>query len=371
MPETATPGGGDDAALSEAGARRRAGRTSRSGAADAARGLLAAAAVIPLLLAAAGLGGIAVGIAAAAGFALLGMPALRRLRREQQALADENEAQADRLAALASANDRRDRRIDELARGKAAVEAASRARSELLADMEGELRTPLNAIIGFSGLIEREVLGPVGNPKYREYAVDIASSGRHLLALIGDLLDVVRLDAGRLPLQEDTVAVEGAVEEALLLIGPQAERGGVALAWQPPRTALPPLRCDRMRLRQVLLNVLASAVKVTEPGGSVAVTAEVNDGLEISVRDTGTGMEPGDIRGMMTPFGRAAALPSRNPEPTGDAAGLGLALTRALVERHGGNIALDGTPGIGTTVRLSFPAERVMRTGPTEIGVSR
>ena len=255
--------------------------------------------------------------------------------------------------------------IARLEGARAEAEAASRAKSAFLANMSHELRTPLNAIIGFSELIQREALGPLGDPKYRDYAADIQLSGSHLLEVIGSLLDVVRHEAGRLQLQEEPVAVERVVAEALRVIEPQASRGEIALCWQPPVPDLPPLWCDRVRLRQILLNLLSNAVKFTDPGGSVEIAAELGAGLRITVRDTGIGIAPEDIARIMTPFGQIGPPSSR----TYQGAGLGLTLTKALVEQHGGRITLDSAPGVGTTVHLSFPAERVMHA-PAASGVA-
>jgi len=383
MPETATPSRSDDLALTEAGSRPHSPRKTRLRAIGVLCWLLAGSIVLPLPLGAAGgylsyragdqdasavLTYAAIGIPAAAGLMLLSLVALRRTRREQAALAELRQAQADRIAELGATNERLNRTIETLEGDKSAAEAASRAKSRFLANMSHELRTPLNAIIGFSELMRGELLGPLGNPKYRAYAADIHFSGTHLLAVINSILDVVRHEAGKLELQEETLAVEDVVDEALRLVAPQALRGEVEFRWQPPAPALPQLYCDRVRLRQMLLNILSNAVKFTEPGGSVEIKAALEDELRIDVRDTGIGIEPDDIARIMTPFGQVASMYSR----THQGAGLGLTLTKALVEQHGGRIALYSAPGVGTTVRLSFPAERVMRTPePVDLAIGQ
>jgi signal transduction histidine kinase len=297
--------------------------------------------------------------------------ALRRARREQSALAQAHEAirqraeietelhrtEEERMAELSAANGQLRGTIDELEAAKIEAEAASKAKSDFLANMSHELRTPLNAIIGFSDLMRGELLGPVGNTKYREYACDINFSGTHLLDIINSILDVVRHEAGKTELKEEGVAVEEVIGEALRLIGPQAARGEVQVAWRAPVPPLPPLYCDRVRLRQMLLNILSNAIKFTDAGGSVEVRAELGDGLELIVKDSGIGIGPEDIGRVLTPFEQVASTYSRNH----DGAGLGLPLTKALIEQHGGRLSLYSAPGIGTAVRLSFPAERVLR----------
>ena len=224
--------------------------------------------------------------------------------------------------------------------------------------MSHELRTPLTAIIGFSDLMRSEILGPIGNRAYVDYAADINFSGAHLLEIINDILDVVRHESGKMDLKEEIVDVEAVINEALRLVAPQALQGEVVLAWMAPAPPIPPLFCDRVRVRQMLLNILSNAVKFTGPGGSVEVSAELGEGIELIVKDSGVGVKPEDIARIMTRFGQVASIYSRNHQ----GAGLGLTLTRALVERHGGRLSLHSAPGVGTTVRLSFPAARVVRS---------
>jgi len=263
---------------------------------------------------------------------------------------------AERSVALSIRNDQLRRRIEELEAAKMRAEAASKAKSDFLANMSHELRTPLNAIIGFSDLMKSEMLGPIGSDTYRGYVSDIHFSGCHLLEIINDILDVVRHESGKMELKEDTIAIEDVIADALRLIAPQASEARVSLDWRPATAALPGLYCDRVRVRQMLLNVLSNAVKFTEPGGSVEIKSEVTSGLELIVRDTGIGIRPEDITRILTPFGQVASIYSRNHQ----GAGLGLSLTKALVERHGGHLRLHSAPGLGTTVRLSFPTDRLV-----------
>jgi two-component system cell cycle sensor histidine kinase PleC len=263
---------------------------------------------------------------------------------------------AERTAALSARNDQLSRRIEELEAAKLQAEAASKAKSDFLASMSHELRTPLNAIIGFSDLMQSEVLGPIGSDTYRGYVSDIHFSGCHLLEIINDILDVVRHESGKMALKEDAVAVEDLIVDALRLIAPQAREAKVSLNWRPPAVALPRLYCDRVRVRQMLLNILSNSVKFTEAGGTVEIKTEVMVGLELIIRDTGIGIRPEDIARILTPFGQVASVYSRNHQ----GAGLGLTLTKALIERHGGHMSLNSAPDLGTTVRLSFPADRLV-----------
>ena len=278
----------------------------------------------------------------------------RRLAERSRTALERQVAQ--RTAALSARNDQLRRRVEELEAAKIRAEAASKAKSDFLANMSHELRTPLNAIIGFSDLMKSEVLGPIGSDTYRGYVSDIHFSGCHLLEIINDILDVVRHESGKMELKEDTVAIGDVIADAMRLVTPQARKAEVSLNWRPDSAPLPGLWCDRVRVRQMLLNVLSNAVKFTEPGGSVEIKTEVTSGLELIVRDTGIGIRPEDITRILTPFGQVASIYSRNHQ----GAGLGLSLTKALVERHGGHLRLRSAPGLGTTVRLSFPADRLV-----------
>ncbi len=248
--------------------------------------------------------------------------------------------------------------IDHLRRELAETSAAAAAKSALLAELSHELRTPLNAIIGFSEIMQSQSFGPIGNRTYRDYIDDIIFCGQHLLGIVEATLEITRSDAGRLELKEEPVAVGEVVEETFRLIAPLAERGKVALFWRPGPGALPALYCDRQRLRQILLNLVSNAVKFTEPGGRVEISAELADGLALVVVDTGIGFEhiPAALSGL--------AQTGSDGSPHRPGAGLGLMLAKGLIEQHGGRLSVRSTPRVGTAVRISFPAERVARANP-------
>lgn len=241
------------------------------------------------------------------------------------------------------------------------AESANRAKSEFLANMSHELRTPLNAILGFSEIIRSQVLGPVGIAKYVEYADDVHRSGEHLLEIISDILDVARIDAGQISLEEDIVTVEELIESSVMLIRERAEAGELDLALELPPD-MPSIMCDRRKIKQIVINLLSNAVKFTERGGRVSVGARIDDGsgeAVIEVRDSGVGMAVEDIPRVMEPFTQIASPMTRQHEGTG----LGLPLVKKLVELHGGSIDMETAPGEGTTVRVRLPASRVVTGG--------
>ncbi|WP_296718051.1 ATP-binding protein [Tistrella sp.] len=264
------------------------------------------------------------------------------------------------LIALALVGAERRRAEAALMEAKETAELANRAKSEFLANMSHELRTPLNAVIGFSEMIALETLGPVGNPRYLEYAHDITESGGHLLAVISDILDMSKIEAGRLDLDERPVDLRAMASRARGMVQARADAGGITLETELP-PGLPPVLVDERRMKQVLLNLLSNAVKFTEPGGRVTLAAVPgrDGGMDITVTDTGIGIAPEDLPKVLTPFGQIESALSRRFEGTG----LGLPLSKAIVELHGGRLLLDSRPGQGTTVTVHLPAARVVGRG--------
>ncbi|MBV8538732.1 MAG: histidine kinase [Alphaproteobacteria bacterium] len=241
----------------------------------------------------------------------------------------------------------------------ALVEAATarQAMSNFLAMMSHELRTPLNAIIGFSDVLQREQFGPLGRPRYVEYARDIHGAGSHLLSLISDILDLSKVQAGRLELHEQPVELREVVTAAIRLVAERAQNAVLSLTAEIPAD-LPPLVADELRLKQMLINLLSNAIKFTLPGGSVKVTASF-DGEEVSVRvtDTGVGIAPEDIPTALAVFGQVGSPITRRPA---EGTGLGLPLVKALTELHGGRFVLESTVGVGTTATMVFPRQRIV-----------
>jgi signal transduction histidine kinase len=235
-----------------------------------------------------------------------------------------------------------------------AAAAASQSKSQFLAAMSHELRTPLNAIIGFSEMLSREMFGALDS-RYRDYATNIYDSGRHLLGLINDILDFSKLEAGRFELQDDSIEIEKVIAETLNIMGHQAERNGlnVILNLAPH---LPRIHADSRRVRQILLNLISNAIKFTPEGGEIKISAAIKNGeLVLIIADTGIGMSADDIPKALTRFGQIDSRLSRKYDGTG----LGLPLSKRLVELHGGVLEIESVVGAGTTVTVRFPSDRV------------
>jgi signal transduction histidine kinase len=245
---------------------------------------------------------------------------------------------------------------DAILNARQAIDEANHAKLEFLAKVSHELRTPLNAIIGFSELIMRDVRAKFGNEQHRTYIEDIHASGRHLLAIINDILDFAKAEAGKLVLQESEVDIRDVVHSVKRLIGARAREAGIELHEKIPAD-LPELWCDERKLKQMLLNLLSNALKFTPSGGRIGIEAMAGpECIVVTVTDTGVGIAEADLPRVLQPFVQVDTTLSRQQEGTG----LGLPLVKAMVELHGGSIALESEPAKGTTVRLAFPPERVM-----------
>jgi len=244
---------------------------------------------------------------------------------------------------------------DALSQARLRLARASQAKSDFLANVSHELRTPLNAIIGFSDVMRSELFGPVGVPRYRAYIDDIHASALHLLGLINDVLDLSKVEAGQLTLDEEAASIAETAEAVVRIVSPQAAAAGLALD-QNIAADVPRLLADQRRLRQILLNLLGNAVKFTPAGGRVRldVTRRDDGGVRLAISDTGVGIAAADMERIMMPFARGETSYVRGKEGTG----LGLSVTKTLVESHRGRLAIDSAVGRGTTVTVDFPAER-------------
>lgn len=241
-------------------------------------------------------------------------------------------------------------------RSKIEAEDANRAKTEFLANISHELRTPLNAILGFSELMKDSLLGPLPE-RYQQYAVDIHTSGQYLHGLVTNILDLSRIEMGRMSLEEEAVDIAEMVHGSAGMLRIRAEAQSIALTVDLP-DGLPSVRCDRLRLKQALVNLMTNAVKFSPGGGRVVVSArQTGDGLVLSVSDTGIGMRPEDIPRALEAFRQIEPQLSRRH----DGVGLGLALTKSLVELHGGRLELVSKLGQGTTASILIPADRIAR----------
>jgi signal transduction histidine kinase len=236
------------------------------------------------------------------------------------------------------------------------AERANKAKSDFLANMSHELRTPLNAIIGYSDMTLMQFKGPL-QPEYQTYLRNIQTSGTHLLAIINDVLDVARIEAGKAELDEKDIRIAETIEDVATIMAAQIERARLKLARDLTCKSLV-LRGDARAMRQILLNLLSNAIKFTPEGGTITVDLRRirGRGAELSVADTGIGIAPDDIPKLMQPFAQIDNVYQRKYQ----GAGLGLTLVRALAELHGGRVRLESAPGRGTTVTVSLPEGRVV-----------
>ncbi len=240
---------------------------------------------------------------------------------------------------------------------KEQADLASRSKSEFLASISHELRTPLNAIIGFSEIIMNQLFGPVGKPQYVEYARDIHDGGELLLSLINDILDMAKVEAGKRQLSESVVNMDRLLQSVVRLMSVRAKSGKLRLTAKVPRD-LPFMRGEERALKQVLTNLLANAIKFTPEGGEITMAASVSPAgkMVLQVKDTGVGISAEDIPTALAPFGQIENSLSGKSQGTG----LGLPLTKALIELHGGDMRLESVVGKGTSITIEFPSERTI-----------
>jgi PAS domain S-box-containing protein len=245
----------------------------------------------------------------------------------------------------------------ELVEARRAAEEASSQKSEFLARVSHEIRTPLNAIIGFAEVMIEERFGPVENERYREYLRDIRTSGEHVVSLVNDLLDISKIEAGKLDLDFVAVPLNDLVRECIAMMQPQAGRGRVVLRSSLSRE-LPGIVADHRTMRQIVLNILSNAVKFTGPGGQVIASTSLAESGEaiLRIRDTGEGMSEDELARALEPVRQIATATLSDRTGTG----LGLPLTKALVEANRANLAIRSARGEGTVVTVTFPPTRVL-----------
>jgi PAS domain S-box-containing protein len=251
----------------------------------------------------------------------------------------------------------RKRGEEELRIAKEEAEAANRAKSAFLNTMSHELRTPLNAVLGFAEVLRDELFGPLGNPRYKDYVLDIHKSGAHLLDIIGDILDLTKIESGNLSLSEQTVDMADVAKTCERLMADSAREKRMAIEIAMPDTPIL-LHADGRRILQIVINLMSNAIKFSPDGGSVGLSVRIaHDGAcVLTVVDLGIGMTPAEVEKALQPFQQVDNALSRKFEGTG----LGLTLTKSLVALHGGTLAIDSTPKVGTTVIVRLPAARVI-----------
>ncbi len=236
---------------------------------------------------------------------------------------------------------------------------ANRSKSEFLANMSHELRTPLNAIIGFAGMMKSQSFGPIGDPRYRDYASDISDAGEHLLGVVNDILDLSKVEAGNAELDEAPVDLVATLRSCLRLIAARKIAEGVRLVTDFSETPDAVLYADARMIKQIMINLLSNATKFTASGGEVSVRTLVgkHGGFEVRIADTGIGMAPEDIPLALSRFGQVDSGRDRHFSGFG----LGLPITQALLTMHGGSLELQSEPDVGTIAVVRFPEQRNLR----------
>ncbi len=268
---------------------------------------------------------------------------------------------------VATARDITERKnmIRRLRQAKEAADSANRAKSVFLANMSHELRTPLNAIIGFSEVMQNETFGPIQVPKYAEYLTDIHFSARHLLDIINDVLDMSKIEAGKVELVESDVCISELMRSVEMIMCARATQAGIKLIFDVEE-GLPCLKSDQRFMRQIIINLLSNSIKFSPAHSNITVTAHrlENRHLRISVTDQGCGIAQDMIETVMEPFGQSVDSTQYNQ---GQGTGLGLPLAKAMVELHGGDMTIDSKVNIGTTIYLDFPLERMVQKTPIQV----
>jgi signal transduction histidine kinase len=252
---------------------------------------------------------------------------------------------------------RREKAVKEMRTAKDAALAASKTKSRFLANVSHELRTPLNAIMGFSEAMQTQILGPLGNMKYKEYADHIFNSGEHLLSLIKDILDLSKMEEGRYEITGVPISLAAVVQKSIKFVELEMQHEEIDLHVDVPEN-VPRINADERAFTQIITNLLSNAVKFSNHGGTIEVKAWMREdnGVSFYVRDNGSGMEPDSVEKAMEPFIQVDSQVSRRQKGTG----LGLPITKSLVELHGGRVELQSALNEGTTVIIHMPSERTI-----------